>query len=198
MTAVLEIEELIEKPVLKISRNINSYRLSNTEIAIIGTRDPSVEQAEVAYNVAWQLSHYCGIGIRTGGAGGVDDQAMKGAAPGLLTVCVPWPDYNRHIVPHHAKVIVYNRLKHPTWTESVAKYHPFPNKLTTGAFKLMARNYGIIEGSKAVLALPNSKGMGGTLQGITIARNLGIPLWSFSKGNSIPDNLIYHLKSLLI
>ena len=146
------------------------------KVAIIGTREPTEDQLINARTLASTLSVE-GYTVATGAAYGVDHAAMQGATgPGVLEVYLPWPSYNKELVPAHAKRIVYDDLKFPSWADSVQKYHPAPSRLTGAARKLMARNYGIVEGCALVIALPQKEGTGGTGQGIRIARALGTPL----------------------
>lgn len=59
------------------------------------------------------------------------------------------------------------------------KYHPNPHSLSPGSVRLHARNYGIVSKSTAVIACPSEKpGGGGTGQGIRIAKDLNIPVFT--------------------
>lgn len=151
-------------------------------VAIIGTRDPTDDIALKLSRLAYDLVK-CGVEVSTGAAEGVDAAAMIGAEManvGLLSVYLPWPSFNRKIIPIGCNMAVYSKEKYPTWYESVTLYHPNPRALTGGAVALMARNYGIIADPKPVdyvVASPASiDNLGGTGQGIRIATALGIPL----------------------
>lgn len=124
--------------------------------------------------------------VRTGAANGIDQIAMEGTRGRHLEVYLPWDSYNRSIISPSASVVVYDPTIHRTWTDSVSRYHPAGNRLSRGAFALHARNFGIIDGSHGVVALPDEAGGGGTGQGIRIARALKIPLVQGNKG-SITD-----------
>ena len=151
-------------------------------LAIIGTREPDLFQIDLAQEVAWTLSTQLGVRIRTGGADGIDYLAMMGTHPGMLDVFLPWGSYNRGKIPSLAACTVYDPKHHPLWTESVTKYHPNPAALSRGPFALHARNYGIVDGATACLALPGRDGSGGTGQGIRICRGIGTPIGVHSKG----------------
>jgi DNA recombination-mediator protein A len=149
------------------------------KIAIIGTREPSEDQRVQALRNAQKFSGE-GHTIATGGAHGIDHVAMRGCEPGKLQVYLPWLKYNEGIIPDHAERIVYNPALHQEWMASVDKYHPDPDALSRGARFLMARNYGIILGCELVLAYPKHGHLGGTGQGIRIARGLGIEVKVFA------------------
>lgn len=151
--------------------------------AIIGTRDPDAAQAEVAYRLAWAIAWLGRQIIRTGAAYGIDQKAMEGTGGRGLHVYLPWPSYNRDIIPASANRVVYTPSIHTSWTESVTRFHPAASRLTRGALALHARNFGIIDGVHGVIALPNEDGGGGTGQGIRIAKALNIPVIQGNKGS---------------
>lgn len=133
------------------------------------------------------LNH--GIEVSTGGAFGADNAAMEGVKylkDSLLSknlhVYLPWPSYNRDLVPVGATVTVYSKFKHHVWFESVEKYHRKPEALSHGAVALMARNYGIIADPvpvDMVICLPRTiSNQGGTGQGMRIAEDLKIPMYN--------------------
>jgi len=145
-----------------------------SKIAIIGTRNPSQRQLVLAAAAARKFS-FLDYVIATGAAMGIDHAAMLNATPKNLRVYLPWYSYNSGIIPRDCThKIVYDELVHLDWRDSVIQYHPNPSFLTQGAFKLHARNFGIIEGSCLVCAFPQEDGNGGTRQGIRIATGLGI------------------------
>jgi predicted Rossmann-fold nucleotide-binding protein len=147
---------------------------ASMRIAIIGTRNPDAAQIALASAASAELSA-AGHTIATGGADGIDTVAMQHCKPGQLEVCLPWASYNMNTRPTHATVCTYNERVHTIWSDSVYKYHPNADALTRGAFALHARNYGIVEDSNVVIAMPGIKD-GGTGQGMRIARDLGVPL----------------------
>lgn len=95
-----------------------------------------------------------------------------------LYVFLPWYSYNSKYREGGGNFITYNPVFHTAWTESVHEYHPAPHNLKQGAFKLHARNYGIIKNTQVVVAMPMSlSDVGGTGQGIRIAKGLGKELF---------------------
>lgn len=153
-------------------------------VAIIGTREPDPDQHRLARDLAALLSAGYGCTVATGGALGIDQAAMEGAEPGCLVVYLPWPSYNRAIIPPHARCIVADVRIHAAWFESVNVYHPAPARLSRGARALHARNYGIVHSSDLVLAFPNETGGGGTGQGIRLAQGMGIPVIPVNRGQA--------------
>ena len=175
--------------------------LSTSSLAIIGTRDPSPEQVALA---SWAAIMMSGPEHRwwivTGGAYGIDQVAMDGAFEGRLRVKLPWASYNRDIIPAHAHIAVLGTEQdYPADYASVDQYHPAPNRLSQGARRLHARNYGIVVGRTAVLALPGRDGAGGTGQGIRIAKDREIPLFQYNKGQKLPsvEELLEQLVALV-
>jgi hypothetical protein len=142
------------------------------EIAVIGTREPGKLQRMLATGLTTILSQM-GFGIRTGGAIGIDEIAMKNSQ-GNCTVILPWTGYNSELTAlYKPKMIVYDEKTFPHWRESVFRLHPNPSKLSQEAVSLHAHNYGIVEPCKFILAFPSREG-GGTMQGIRVARELKI------------------------
>jgi hypothetical protein len=159
------------------------------EFAIIGTREPDLAQKLAARELAHRLSELNCL-IRTGGADGIDTDAMIGTLKGHLRVYLPWASYNKAVIPEHAEIVVYNPRSNGDWTRSVNLFHPAPNALSRGAFALHARNFGIVSGARGVIAMPDRLGGGGTGQGIRIAKALNIPLIQANKG-SIGDYVCF-------
>lgn len=145
------------------------------KIAIIGTRTPNGYQLDDCQKFIDTL-HTSDI-VASGCAYGVDAFALKYAnSVGLTTIgYVPWKDYNMDVQEYCTKVVVFNSDIYTEACESVNQFHPAPNKLSQGAFKLHARNYLIIDTANFVLAYPGPTG-GGTMQGIKVAQSKGIPV----------------------
>ena len=147
-------------------------------IAIIGTRTPGAEAAELCRKVAAAFRDL-GWELVTGNAEGIDGIARdvwNQRYPERVTLVLPWRGYNAAAVHPANRVVVFNGQR--AWVESVKKYHPAAGSLSQGAVKLHARNYGIVELADAVVAFPNDgKEGGGTGQGIRVARALGKPLF---------------------
>lgn len=142
--------------------------------AVVGTRNPTPEAARVCRDICAALRDM-GHHLITGNADGIDSIARdtwNALAPGRVTLVLPWYNYNRRYIHKDNHVIVYTP-QHKSWTDSVKLYHPAPEKLTQGVYKLHARNYGIIEPADIVIAFPSDKpGGGGTGQAIRIAQGL--------------------------
>lgn len=153
-------------------------------VAIIGTRKPSAETANLCRKVSvafrdidWKLV--------TGNANGIDSIARdvwNKTCPEQVTLVLPWPEYNRGKVHPANRVVVYSGQG--KWYESVRQYHPAFDRLADYEVKLHARNYGVVELADVVIAFPgDGKEGGGTGQGIRVARALGKKLFV------LPDDL---------
>ena len=145
-------------------------------VAIIGTREPSHDQIEAVINIINNLNE--NDIVISGCAVGIDCIALKTAKErGLVTVGnIPFDGYNPHIQMYCDKVYTLSNSCVDA-ISSVQKYHPNPKALSQVAFKLMARNYMIIELANVVYAFPKKDkfgGFGGTGQGIKIAKDLDI------------------------
>lgn len=168
-------------------------------VAIIGTRQPSQEQAAAAELLARTLSAD-GVYITTGGADGIDRLAMQGTLPGFLKVFVPWAGFHTELIPSHANRVIAERVEHARWFDAVKKYHPAPAKLSRGDMALLARNCGIIEGADLVVSFSNERGTGGTGFGIKLAAVLEIPILNCKKGKPVPsaDDLLRQCQSMIM
>lgn len=152
-------------------------------VAIIGSRriDPNQFNYIVAVAKAFAKRGWV---IKTGCADGADYASMVGCRevdPTLLTLYLPWARYNESYQRDTDHKLIYDERDQQFlfWKESVAKYHPAPQRLSRGAFALMARNYGIVSGADVVVAMPMSiTDVGGTGQGMRIAKDLDIPLYT--------------------
>lgn len=156
--------------------------MSNT--AFIGTRVLNrlpVEWVQL-YRLAVKHVVLLHQDVVTGAAVGADQLAAEACLEmgGQVYLKLPWSTYEvgwvslmRARFPNQVHLEVYDARTHTVWSESVAQYHPAPGNLSRGAFALHARNYGIIEIARNVVALPSPKpGGGGTGQGIRLARAL--------------------------
>lgn len=168
---------------LAMNNEIAATKERSPSVAIIGSRRINENQAHYLESVA-QAFVRRGYVVRTGCAEGADHASMVGARsidPSKLELYLPWASYNKDLQLTTDKKIPYNPSIHTDWAESVHKYHPNPRALTSGAFNLMARNWGIIMHDHPVdlvVAMPASAGdMGGTGQGIRIARDNDIPIY---------------------
>jgi len=154
-------------------------------IAFIGTRDLSVVPAPLVHlfvdAATWAAR--TGAVLVTGAAAGADQEAVAAAlaAGGRVELVLPWRTYEETwldtIRAAHRKritTLIYTPTRHKAWSASVLRHHPVGQRLAQGAFCLMARNYGIVNGADLVVALPLWPVRGGTAYGIRIARVLGI------------------------
>lgn len=80
--------------------------------------------------------------------------------------------------------------------QTVDKYHPAPHNLTPFARKLHARNAYCVLGEDlkspvdfVLCWTPNAKDVGGTSQGIRIARDYNIPIFNLADDNTFSDVL---------
>ena len=156
-----------------------------TSVAIIGTRKyfglPYVRRDTLKH-----VARSCGqrkIPVRTGAAPGTDQVAAVSAlmSGGSVTLVLPWSSYESAFVARmradfHDRVTVevfdQDASAHAAWIKSVREYHPASDRLTSGAFCLHARNYGIVAPADWITALPSPEG-GGAGQGMRIGRGLG-------------------------
>lgn len=125
--------------------------------------------------------------LRTGACDGADQRAADTAleAGGEVHLCLPWWSYEWVWVdsrklryPGQVAQLVYDRLKHPEWTNSVTEFHPASAALSRGALALHARNYGIVAPCEFGVALPSlERGGGGTGQGLRVGDALGVPVY---------------------
>lgn len=152
--------------------------------AFIGTRrlEEVSDLAHAVYLDAVELAVGKGEIVRTGAAPGADQIAAMRSLRlgGRVELVLPWHNYEEKWVTEvceefftRVELIVYDYEKHIDWRESVKAYHPAPWALKPYAWKLHARNYGIIEPCEYVVALPGPDRKGGTEQGIRIAKALG-------------------------
>lgn len=149
------------------------------KIAIVGTREPDATQAAAVFQLSHILS-LMGFEIWTGGAFGIDERAMKGTVPARLTVVLPWPEHNRHLIPEGATVIVLDETQHRHWVDTI-QLHPNANRVLAvpRTRKLMARNCGIVENSQLLIAAPGRGG--GTRQSMRVAKSLGVPIYEIDQ-----------------
>jgi len=162
-------------------------------ISFIGTREFSEVDHEIQklYLDAVEAVVGMGYGVITGAARGADKTAASQALSvgGRVMLVLPWESYEQTWVaelqlgyPDQVSLRVYDREKDEAWADSVYYHHPNPQALSSAGFALHARNYGIIEMSKGVIAVPSNRiGGGGTGQGIRIAKALGKKLFDLSQ-----------------
>lgn len=163
-------------------------------LAIIGTRDLDGWRSRSPHTVSVLAAVAASSPvdwITTGACAGVDQFAAECRlrAGGKVELYVPWPGYEFVWVKRmldtygldRVRVNPYTPSLHGDWTASVAQYHPNPASLTPAARNLHARNYGIVLRAEAVVALPSLSAIGGTGQGMRVARGLHRPVMDMSK-----------------
>ena len=122
--------------------------------------------------------------VRSGHASGADLAFEMGAKEHTI-VYLPWRSFGGRL--YTSNIVVWDELDEvikERAIEAVRKYHPAPERLKPGAWKLMGRNYLQVFGSKKQLKpvdaiicwTPGGKGSGGTGQAIRIAKAHNIPV----------------------
>lgn len=165
----------------------------NLDYSGIGTRYPTEPQRQLIERTATYLAERDYV-LHSGAAIGVDQlfstTAINRGSRAILHL--PWKKHADEYVAslsdqqrQHLEVRVLpskrNQRDHEAFA-SVDQYHPEPDELTWGARLLHARNYRILVPDQKVgfvVALPtrhNGQAVGGTMQGIRIARALNIPI----------------------
>jgi hypothetical protein len=158
----------------------------NKLYAGIGSRSTPTSILDVMEDAATWLRR-TGWTLRSGGALGADTAFARGAKK-QAEIHIPWKGFK-----HDDTFVLGGQVYHDERHVAIAKkYHPAWERLKRGGRQLMARNVSIILGSdcntpvKMVLCWHDpSKKTGGTLQGIRIAEDKGIPVLNLA----IPEDL---------
>ena len=136
-----------------------------------------------------------GYTLRSGGAKGADTSFSLGAAEASLgsstipyKIYLPWNGFND--CGHNPSRGFFDASTAPTWQEAldmVDKYHPAPNKLSSFARKLMARNsYQVLSTTLkdpvdfVICWTKGGKLVGGTAQAMKIAMDFGVPIYNLA------------------
>jgi hypothetical protein len=122
--------------------------------------------------------------LRSGGADGADAAFERGAE--LKEIFIPWNGFNG--LRSDGKTIIV-----PSICERyVRDFHPAPDKLSPGAFKLMNRNAYQVLGPNlddpvdfVLCWTKDGKSVGGTRQAIQIAESLDVPVFNFGKEGEV-------------
>lgn len=162
-------------------------------IAIIGTREPTMEQSEHLRQTLRTLDPEQVI-ICSGCADGTDINALSLAKElRFQTFAVlPWASYNRE---YHAGLTGIKTLDEApdelqrTALCAVARLHGYPLALSKGAWALHARNYLIVHKASLVIAYPSPKG-GGTQMGIDMGLDLNIPVTTIDSNGGVNNETI--------
>ena len=146
----------------------------------IGSRRLSKSELVLCYNIGSMMASL-GWDLVTGAAKGADQAFAEGAlaAGGRVVLCLPWASYEQAwVLKARAKGALVRVLKDSDVDAYASlKLHPAASRLSDAAKKLHARNYLIAHKAKLVVALPKANqqgGLGGTGQGLRIAKDLGI------------------------
>lgn len=128
--------------------------------------------------------------LHTGAAEGADQAAAVTALRQGGAVHLFRPDQRSHekwcqemraCFQNQVRFTIYDPRHHAEWMASVDRYHPNPGALRPSARLLMARNFGLVQGCGAVVALPRGREpaeWGGTGQALRIALARGMPLYN--------------------
>lgn len=162
--------------------------------AFIGTRRivEVPREALRAYDEAleWAVAQK-GV-IRTGAAKGADQRAAERAAVrrARVELVLPWVGYERNWVddlcgryPRTVSTETFDADRseeHKAWLGTVDQYHPIGPLLRFPTRRLHARNAGIVLPCRVVIAIPMLPDLGGTGQGIRVAKGLNIPVFNLS------------------
>ena len=148
-------------------------------VAVTGTRQPNLNELALLRDYLLEYLDK-GYDVITGGAEGTDAFAMnlvnqEWGDPARLHVVVPWVGFGSAYLHVKNLVTVFNPREHAHWIQYVQTYHAHAANLKQGSLKLLARDYGIIEPSTTVLAVPRSTISGGTAWTMGIATHLRKP-----------------------
>lgn len=122
--------------------------------------------------------------LRSGGASGADSAFEAGVSdPAHKAIYLPGSRFNQRSADMPG---VYDSTSQPGWQkalDTVAEYHPAPDRLSPFARNLMARNAMQIMGPRldtpadlVVAYTPGGAVIGGTGQALRMAGNIGIPV----------------------
>lgn len=136
-------------------------------IACIGSRTLNFKEQDFCYKIGVFLSQK--YNIKSGNAVGADQSYAKGVNsvnPKQMYLYLPYKTYNSNAIIHGNNVI-YDPKKE--WFDIAKKLHFNWNRLNNTVKCLHARNIGIVEDVKFVVAFPNKSHGGGTVMGMRIA-----------------------------
>jgi len=145
-------------------------------VACIGSRLLNFEEQELCYKIWIFLSQK--YNVKSANAVGADQSYAKGVNyinPKQMYLYLPYKTYNSNAIVQGNNVI-YDPKKE--WFDIAKKLHFNWQTLSRGAKSLHARNVGIVEGVKFIVAFPNKAYGGGTAMGIRIAEINNIPVYN--------------------
>lgn len=123
-----------------------------------------------------------GFILRSGGAPGADTAFQQGTTH-LREIYIPWPGF-QDLKPNGVDILDLKTL--PLQDESfasISQYHPAPDRLSSGALKLMQRNWYQVFGrnhqpsSFVICWTRGGSGAGGTGQAIRMAKDAGATIF---------------------
>lgn len=145
-------------------------------VACIGTRDATRLELQLCRAIGSYLVRK-GHTISTGNALGCDQAYAYGAntwRPKQVELWLPWPSYEKDAI-REGNIVHAERI--PQWAfEMAERMHPAWDRCSQAVRKLHARNCQIVRGCGLVIALPGKFRLGGTGQGMRVAKHLGIPV----------------------
>lgn len=174
---------------------IEQNKLINKSLtyAGIGSRNAPITIIRRSSHIAKRLEHQWFV-LYTGGAYGCDTAFMAGTQ---FYKCFMPSSYHNGRVANRQDLIDCSNLSN--WNEAlllVNKYHPNPLALKPYATALMARNVYCILGEDlqspvdfVLCWTPNAEDVGGTAQGIRIARDWNIPVFNLANDDLLADVL---------
>jgi hypothetical protein len=173
----------------------------------IGSRETPESILNAFTKIGEELGNL-GITLRSGRAPGADSAFERGArkAHQNSEIFVPWRGFPKGSDLASFPAIVFDRLENAQKLkaiESVRRYHPAPDRLSDGAFKLMARNYCQMFGpsvdspaSSFVVCWTRDGGAtGGTGQAIRMAEEGDIPVLNAHGYENNPDAFVERVVS---
>lgn len=155
----------------------------------IGSRKTPTDVQQSMQQIAYQLGKK-GYRLRSGGAIGADTAFMAGTIVANFPKTVYLPSFQFNGYQHNPLEGFLDSTTVSTWQEAldmVDKYHPAPDKLSSFARKLMARNaYQVLSTTLkdpvdfVICWTKDGKLVGGTAQAMKIAMDFGIPIYNLA------------------
>jgi hypothetical protein len=148
-------------------------------VACIGSRTLNFKEQDFCYKIGVFLSQK--YNIKSGNAVGADQSYAKGVNsinPKQMYLYLPYKSYNFNAIIQGNNVI-YDPKKE--WFDIAKKLHFNWQTLSRGIKSLHARNVGIVEDVKFVVAFPNKVYGGGTVMGMRIAETNNIHVYNLRK-----------------
>lgn len=155
--------------------------LQHGGVAIVGSRDASVEHLKLAENLGSAVSE-AGYSVVSGGARGVDERAAQGAFLGKGTVIAVLAD---SLLRNAGKKMYRDHLM----SKDLTLLTPYSPETGFSAGNAMGRNRLIYCLADAAIAVSSAKGSGGTFAGASEAlRRRWVPMWAVPSDDSSSGN----------